>query len=252
VRVELIDLTVERGGRRVLDGVNAVFSGPGLVQVIGPNGAGKTTLFLTILGIIKPSKGVVRINDITVNNTSGKLSEVVAYMPQRFHTPSDIPLTLWEFVEDYARIYRSSRKGNQGSMRERVASALRSVGLNSEVWDKKISELSGGQLQRALLARVLSVDAEILLLDEPLSNIDPDGRGLLAEVIGKVSREKLVVVSSHDPVLLLPYTSKVMVLGYGEYRYGDPGEILTKEVLAKIYRSCAIVLGEHTHIADWH
>lgn len=252
--IELVNVTVERGGTVVLRDVNSIIKGPGLVQVIGPNGAGKTTLFLTILGVIRPVRGVVRVNGVEVNGDPGKLGEMVSYVPQRFYMPRDAPLSLWEFVEMYAKTY-SRRGGARGSLdyvRSKVSSALETVRLPREVWQRRVSELSGGQLQRALIARALSVDAEILLMDEPLSNIDPEGRGILADIIGELSREKLLLVSSHDPMLLLSYTSKILLLGYGEYRYGDPDEILTREALVKIYKGCAIILSDHAHIADWH
>ncbi|WP_042667915.1 metal ABC transporter ATP-binding protein [Desulfurococcus amylolyticus] len=251
--IELIDLTVKRGHTLVLNNLNAVFEGPGLIQVIGPNGAGKTTLLLTILGLIKPVKGAVRIRNTELKNSSGGLYETISYIPQKFYIPRDAPITLWEFVESYIRAYEGGMPFRSShTVNRRIESALEMAGLPKDSWDKKISELSGGQLQRALMARVLSVDSEIVLMDEPLSNIDPEGRGALAEIIGKLSSRKLLVVTNHDPVLLLPYTSKILLLGYGEYRYGDPDSILSREVLTKIYKSCAIVFGEHAHIADWH
>ncbi|MGC8953170.1 MAG: metal ABC transporter ATP-binding protein [Desulfurococcus sp.] len=253
VIIELIDLTVKRGHTLVLNNLNAVFEGPGLIQVIGPNGAGKTTLLLTILGLIKPVKGAVRIRNTELKNSSGGLYKTISYIPQKFYIPRDAPITLWEFVESYIRAYEGGMPFRSShTVNRRIESALEMAGLPKDSWGKKISELSGGQLQRALMARVLSVDSEIVLMDEPLSNIDPEGRGALAEIIGKLSSRKLLVVTNHDPVLLLPYTSKILLLGYGEYRYGDPDSILSREVLTKIYKSCAIVFGEHAHIADWH
>lgn len=251
--VELVDLSVARGGTLVLKDVNATFEGPGLIQVIGPNGAGKTTLFLTILGILKPVKGSVRVNGVIVNGSPNRIREHISYIPQEFHVPREAPISIWEFVEDYAKAYKGVRGFRTPlEIKDKVASALKSAGLSEDMWSKRLSELSGGQLQRALIARALSTDSDIIVMDEPLSNIDPEGRRVLADIIGGLSHSKLVIASSHDPILLLPYTSKIMVLGYGVYRYGDPEEILTQEVLSNIYRGCIIVLEKHPHISDWH
>ena len=105
---------------------------------------------------------------------------------------------------------------------------------------------------RVLIARALVHDPHILLLDEPLSAVDPAGKGELANFIGQLSKNKLIIVTSHDPTLLLPYTKKVMVMNRRFYRIGDPDEVLRIDVLRKIYRDSAVQMGLHIHIADQH
>jgi len=243
VQVELDSVTVKRGDKIVFRDLIAVFSGPGLYQVIGPNGSGKTTLLLTIIGRIKPVLGRVIVNSIVVKDST-LVKGLVSYMPQYYTIPVDAPLTLYEFVEGLAKILGRS----SGDVEE----VLELTGISREYWFKKISHLSGGLLQRAMLARTLILNTPILLLDEPLSSIDPEGKVEMSEYISDLSKKKLVIITSHDPTLLLDSTKKVLVLGHGNYIYGTVEEVLNLDVLKKFYMRCAIELHKHVHIADWH
>jgi zinc/manganese transport system ATP-binding protein len=243
MQVKLESVTVKRGDKVVFKDLTAVFSGPGLYQVIGPNGSGKTTLLLTIIGRIKPVHGRVIIDNIIVKN-SKLVKGFISYMPQYYIIPVDAPITLYEFIENLA--------GVLGKNSNSVEEILKLTGISKEYWFKKLSQLSGGLLQRTMLARTLILDTPIILLDEPFSNIDPEGKVELSEYIGKLSEKKLVITTSHDPTLLLEYTEKILVLGPGGYAFGDVEEILKIEVLGKFYKKCAIELQRHVHVIDWH
>jgi zinc/manganese transport system ATP-binding protein len=242
VKVEIHSVTVKRGDKVVFRRLTALFNGPALYQVIGPNGSGKTTLLLTIIGRIKPIEGRVFVNDVTVSGP-GSVKGLVSYMPQQYSIPIDAPITLYEFIENIARFSEKSIS---------VEEALKLAGVNREHWFKRLSQLSGGLLQRAMLARALVLDTPIMLLDEPFSNIDPEGKVDLSEYIGELSKKKLLVVANHDPTLLLDYTDKILVLGHGDYAYGSVNDILKLEVLDKFYKKCAFELRKHVHIVDWH
>lgn len=242
MQVRLESVSVKRGGRVVLRNITATFTGPGLYQVIGPNGSGKTTLLLTVIGRVKPVTGRVLVDNIVVRSTES-VRGLVSYMPQNYTIPLDAPVTLYEFVENLARI-----SGRVVSVEE----ALELAGISRSYWSRKLSELSGGLLQRAMLARTLVLDTPIVLLDEPFSNIDPEGKTDISDHIGELSRRKLVVVTSHDPTLLLDYTERILVLGYGNYVFGTIDDILRLEVLSKFYKKCAVELKKHIHIIDWH
>ena len=243
MQVKLESVTIKRGDKVVFKDLTAVFSGPGLYQVIGPNGSGKTTLLLTIIGRIKPVHGRVIIDNIIVKN-SKLVKGLISYMPQHYIIPVDAPITLYEFIENLAGVL--GKKSNS------VEEILKLTGISKEYWFKKLSQLSGGLLQRTMLARTLILDTPIILLDEPFSNIDPEGKVELSEYIGKLSEKKLVITTSHDPTLLLEYTEKILVLGPGGYAFGDVEEILKIEVLGKFYKKCAIELQRHVHVIDWH
>ncbi len=242
MQIRLESVTVKRGGKVLFRDLTATFTGPGLYQVIGPNGSGKTTLLLTVIGGVKPITGRVLVNNIVVKNAKS-VRGLVSYMPQNYVIPLDAPMTLYEFVENLARI--SSRAIS-------VNEVLELVGISRNYWNRKLSELSGGLLQRAMLARTLVIDTPIVLLDEPFSNIDPEGKVDISEHIGELSRKKLIIVTSHDPTLLLDYTKRILILGYGNYAFGTIDDILKLEVLTKFYKKCVVELKKHVHIIDWH
>lgn len=242
MKLRVRDLSVARDKDIVIKGLSFEFEGPGLLQVIGPNGAGKTTLFETIIGFLKPISGEIRVEGVP-------RERAFAYMPQDIDFPRDTSLTVREFVEVKKKVYRGVRRQ---AYDHGVEEALEFVGLERGLWSKRIIELSRGQLQRALLARTIVSGAPILLLDEPLSNVDPGGRIDLSRVIADLSKTKMVLVSSHDPYLLLPSTNRILLMNRGEYKYGSPTEVLSFEYLQKIYSGCLIALKEMYHIADWH
>jgi len=193
MKIVVEKLVVKRKNRIILNGLDAVFEGPGLYQVIGPNGAGKTTLLLTILGFIKPESGRISIE--------GDKTLVVSYMPQQYQIPRDAPITTIEFVESYYELL-TRKRGIQTSkqvVRSRVEEVLELVGVPRSLWSEKLSKLSGGTLQRVFLARTLVVDPQILLLDEPFSSVDPEGKVELADLLGTLARNKLLIVTSQRP-----------------------------------------------------
>lgn len=253
--VKTIDLTVGYGVEIILEDMDLEFSGYGVVQVLGPNGAGKTTLLKSILGLIKPVKGRVYINRVDVTGSPEKAGVHVGYVPQMFSpSTTTYPVTPWELVESSLLLYRKRwpRLLAGRDARRRVEEVLGLVGLPEETWDKSIWELSGGQRQRVLIARALVHDPPILVMDEPLASVDPTGRVGIASLIGLLSEKKLVITSSHDPMLLLPYTKHVVMLNRRIYVTGKPEEVLTLENARKIYGESAVFVQEHVHISDAH
>ncbi len=252
IRVE--NITVMRNGEVIIRDVSFEYKGAGIIQILGPNGAGKTTLLKTILGLIKPVRGRIYINNVDVTGNPRLAGRYIGYTPQlTFYELSRYPITLRELVEcclimkkkwPRLRISREDKK--------KVEEALKLVGLPVEKWDKNFHELSGGEKQRGLIARGIVWDPEILLLDEPFSNIDPSGRVELARKIGELARRKLVLVTSHDPMLLLKYTKRILLINRGVYVYGRPSEVLEKDIASKIYGSAIIEVQKHIHILDSH
>lgn len=248
------DLTVGYGRYIVLEKLTVMHKGPGLIQVLGPNGAGKTTLLKTILGLIKPLKGKVIINDEDVTGDPSRAGKYIGYVPQTTaFMKSHYPLTLIEFIECcYALRKHWPRLFINKGEKKSIEKVLEIVGLSRDVWNKCFWDLSGGEKQRGYIARALIGDPPILLMDEPFSNIDPSGKVELAEIIGKLSREKLIIVTSHDPMLLLKYTTKVLLLNKKFYVYGPPDKVLRKDFAEKIYGKAVLEIREHLHIIDSH
>ncbi len=254
IEIEIKDITVRFGYEEILSNLTLELKGPSLVQIIGPNGAGKTTLFKVILGLIKPVSGRITVNGIDITAKPDKVGNLVGYVPQLMPLDSHIPITAWEIVLNSLLLHRRRfpRILAKKDEIEKVKRTLNLVDLPQDRWHKPFFELSGGERQRVLLARALVYDPQILLLDEPLSAVDPLGKVELAEIIGELAKSKLILVTSHDPILLLPYTDRIILLNRSYYIIGNPEEILTVDVLKNVYGESAILLEEHVHISDEH
>ncbi len=250
LRVE--DLTVAYDGHVVLKEINLSYAGKGLILVLGPNGSGKTTLLKTIAGMIRPLSGRVVINGLDVTGNPDSAGRMIGYVPQLISSEKGHPITVGEMLEYEAKFYHRRWPRLIGKIeRSLIENVMDMVGLDRSLWNKSFWDLSGGQKQRVLIARALLKKPPLLLMDEPLSSIDPKGRGEVSKLIGQLSRKSLIIVTSHDPVLLIKYTDRILLLGEGFYAYGKPEEILCMDVLEKVYGESAVRISDtHVHIAD--
>lgn len=231
-------------GEPILNNENLFLSGPGLVTILGPNGSGKTTLFKVILGLLKPSSGSVVINGEDVTGNPVKAGKYASLVPQLSAIRRDLPLTARELVNFVLRT-RGRCKGRE--CEAKTTEILEAVGA-AGIADKKLSEMSGGQLQRVLLARALATGADILLLDEPLSGIDPSGREYILGEIEKISKRKLVVMTTHDPVLTLNKSKTIVVFNRGVRAVGSPGDVFKLDLLRKAYGSNVLLIEKCLHV----
>ncbi len=213
-------LTVYRGGVEALSDVSFTASRE-FVLVGGPNGAGKTTLFLAILGVL-PYKGEVCVDDVCDEGRRRK----IGYVPQILKPEAQA--TVWEYVYLPAK-FRNGRRA-----KEAAEEALRVVGM-LELRDRPIGALSGGQLQRAAVARALAVGGDVLLLDEPLSNVDPQGRVELIGLLRDLKSDRTILMTSHELTMPIALADKVLLLNKRVVAYGTPDEVLREEVLRRIY-----------------
>lgn len=229
------------GGEYVLDGESLEVKGAGLISVIGPNGAGKTTFFKLILGLLKPLRGRVYLNGEEVTGDPVKAGVHASFVPQLSAVRRDLPATGLEVTEWAVR-------GCRGAERRRKAlEALRLVGAEGFA-GKRLSSMSGGQLQRVLIARALARDTPILVLDEPFSGIDPRGREELADLLSKLAEGRMVLVSTHDPVLTLKRSRLVVVFNRGVRAVGAPEEVYELEMLRKAYGPGVLVIEKCLHV----
>lgn len=252
VKLVVDRITVVLGSEVVLENVEFEVSGPGLVQVLGPNGAGKTTLFNTILGLVKPVKGRILVDGVDVTGNPRLVGKYVGYVQQFAGVGLEFPITALELVAGayLLRQQKPPRLFKRKTALKRALEVLRKVGLEEHVLNKPLAQLSGGQRQRAFIARALVFDPPILIMDEPFSAVDPHGRVELAKMVGELAKEKLVIISSHDPTLLIEYTSKVLLLNRRVIAFGDPDEVLREDTLRKVYGSAVHVYAAHVHISD--
>lgn len=202
------------------------------VAIIGPNGAGKTTLFRLILGLLSPSSGELEI----LNKTPRRGNPRIGYVPQSHIIDSDTNVKSFELV----RLGLSGVKWGfgvfRGSDREAAFDALKAVGA-LDLADRSLGELSGGELQRIFLAEALVSNPDILLLDEPLSNLDIRREKELIQLVSKIVRTRNVtaLLIAHHINPLLPFLDRVVYMANGKVATGKPSDVLTSENLSELY-----------------
>lgn len=254
--LRVVDLTIGYV-RPLVEGINAVFPANTLTQIIGANGSGKTTLIKTLIGILKPLRGSVFLYDEDVTGSPERIGRCVGYVPQIF-TPSyfPYPVSVEELIESSYLLYRGRwpRTLSSSEVRKRVEEVLDLVDLGKNIKNKSFWELSGGERQRVLIARALVHEPKILILDEPFSSVDPAGRISLASTIIKLLKSKTttVIMSSHDPTLLLQHTDNLLLLGNGKWFFGAPERVLKEDILKEVYGGAITIHEKHVHIHDYH
>jgi ABC-type Mn2+/Zn2+ transport system ATPase subunit len=229
VRIE--ELSAGYGGRAVLRGVGFSVSAGRTVSVLGPNGGGKTTLFRVLTGELAPMAG------------SLSLAGRPAYMAQTERTRLDFPVSALDVALMGTLAHGRWWLPPRGSDRAAAGAALDRVGLTG-VASVPFGELSGGQRQRALLARALVQDAQVLLLDEPLSGVDPASARLIDGVFAELRAEgRTLLVSSHDVESARGF-DLVLCLHGRQVAFGPPAEVLDRATLEATYGRELIVLDE--------
>jgi zinc/manganese transport system ATP-binding protein len=230
--VDLENLTLTRGRRTVLSRLSASIGEGEFIGVFGPNGAGKTTLLHAILGLLAPAEGEIRI----FGKPPGKGTALAGYLPQKRSAIGDLRLRGWDLV---ASAYEGHRWGPPllGSRgRREVAWALATVEA-MELAERPLAELSGGELQRILLAQALLGKPKLLLLDEPLISLDPRYQQAAVELIKRVQSALgiTVLLTAHELNPLLGFMDRVLYLGHGRAALGTTEEVMTSEVLSRLY-----------------
>lgn len=197
-----------------------------LTAIVGPNGSGKSTLMKGIVGILKPMAGTITV-------ASG---QTTAYLPQQSEVDRSFPARVYDLVALGLWPKRGLMGWLTGTDRTAILGALHAVGLEG-FEGRGLDTLSGGQLQRALFARVLLQDADLILLDEPFNAIDTKTVGDLIALIKRWSDEKrTVIVVAHDLTLVREHFPQTLLLARQEIAWGETGATLTPENLARARR----------------
>ena len=223
-------ISARYNGRLALEDITFHLHAGERVAVVGPNGAGKSTLFKVVAGVLQPSSGEVNIYGSTPRG-----HVCIAYITQRSQVDWNFPVS----VADVVMMGRIAQLGLLGWPKKRdwdyVHEALRIVKLD-DLAKRQISELSGGQQQRMFIARALAQEAELMLMDEPLTGLDaPSQEGILV-LLDKLKRQNVtVMVATHDLEQASEYFDRIMLLNHRLIGFGPPEQVLQTEKLIQAY-----------------
>jgi zinc transport system ATP-binding protein len=222
-------VTVTLGGVHILDEVSATVPRGGCTAVVGPNGAGKTTLLMALLGRV-PYRGRIRLE-----GTRGTAAPRIGYVPQRLAFDRGMPLTVSEFLA-MGRQRTPLWAGIRRASRQRAAELLEAVD-SGHLAGRALGALSGGELQRVLLALALQQDPDLLVLDEPVAGVDFQGEHMVCELLERLRRARgfTQLMVSHDLATVAAHATHVICLNRFVAAEGPPREALTSANLAAIF-----------------
>jgi zinc transport system ATP-binding protein len=228
-------ITLARSGRSILDSVDLDIAPGEIVTLIGPNGAGKTTLVRVLLGLETPDRGEIH----------RRPGLTFGYAPQRFDRDPAIPMTVSRFLTLGA-----------AATAETIARVLAEVGA-SRVAGQQLSRLSGGELQRVVLARALIRNPHLLVLDEPVRGVDYVGEAELYALIGRIRKERGlgVLLVSHDLHVVMAQSDLVVCLNRHVCCHGVPASVAQHPEYVRLFgsdvaRSLAVYHHHHDHAHD--
>lgn len=243
ILLEAHDLGVEFAGQAVLSHVSATVSSREIVTLIGPNGSGKTTLVRALLGVVKPNSGSI----------TAKPGLRIGYVPQRMSIEPSLPLSVERFLKFGVKPGPNRQIG-------RRLSVLSEVGAAS-LMNARMHDLSGGELQRVMLARALLRDPDLLVLDEPVQGVDVTGQAAIYDLITRI-RDKRgcgILMVSHDLHLVMASTDQVICLNHHVCCAGRPAAVARDPAFENIFGAeIAAQLAiyhhhhDHTHDVDGH
>ena len=231
--VELKNIGVQRAGRWLIHDINLAVQSREIVTIIGPNGAGKTTLIKVLLGLWQPTAGEV----------ARKAGLRIGYVPQNLQIESSLPLTVERFL----------KLGLVNINKDTVLQMMQRVGLFLDL-HHSFHDLSGGELQRVLLAHALLRNPELLVLDEPAQGVDITGQIELYELLDNIRAEFNcgIVLVSHDLHLVMAATDVVVCLNQHICCSGHPDTVSQHPEFLRLFGSAAQALALYHHHHDHH
>lgn len=248
--IRIDNLTFTYDETMVLDRIQLDFEEKGVYGILGPNGAGKSTLLKIIGKILRVDNGQVFIRDKDINHYSRmELARLVAYVPQQF--VPEYAFTVSQLLEMGRHPYHGQFDHINSDERKIIGEAICATGL-SGMEDHYITELSGGELQRVMIARALVQDTPIIILDEPISHLDIHYQQEIIHLLQEISdkKNKLIITVLHDMNVGLNYCDHIHLIHDHHVISGQPRDVLTLKRLKKIYGVDLVSVdsGEKTYI----
>ncbi|MEM7230752.1 MAG: metal ABC transporter ATP-binding protein [Planctomycetota bacterium] len=238
--LEIHDLTVSYHRRPVLWNIDVSIPAGAMVGIIGPNGAGKSTLLKAAMGLVPLSSGWVRYFGRPLSETR----ESVGYVPQREEVDWDFPITVRELVlmGSYGRLGLFRRPKREDH--ERAAEALEKVGMTPFA-DRQIGNLSGGQQQRIFLARALTQQSQLYLMDEPFAGVDATTEKTIVSLLSEMRDQgRTLLVVNHDLQAAREYFDYLLLINRRLVAFGPTSEVFDEDLLRKTYGGHLTILSQ--------
>jgi zinc/manganese transport system ATP-binding protein len=240
--LEVDDVSVSYSGRTILDHVSFEVRKGEFTGLIGSNGVGKTTLLQVILGLQKTSTGSVSV----LGSPRRRRNRSLGYVPQKVLLDPDVPMRARDFVALGLDAHRFGLPRRTAAQLDLVERTLEEVDATS-LADARVGSLSGGEQQRVLIAHALISRPELLLLDEPLANLDPKSVQEIVALLHRivVQHGVAVLLSAHEMNSLLPVMDRIVYLTGGRAASGTTDEVIRSDVLSALY-------GHHVDVLQLH
>ncbi len=232
----LDDVAFSFGDAPVLEGVSLGVQPGSFLGLVGPNGSGKTTLLRLAAGLLKPTRGTVRLGGLPMSSMGrGEVARKLALLPQSPNLPPSF--TAWELVLMGRTPFLGFLARESAADRAIVDRAME-MARCSHLADRRVEDLSGGERQRVIMARALAQQPEVLLLDEPTTHMDLEHQIAVTELVVEMVRGGLAALGVfHDLNLAACYCTHLAVLHQGRLAaVGTPEEVLTPELLSEVFR----------------
>ena len=240
--IRVSDLSFAYGSRQILRDVTFSVNKGDFLAVLGPNGVGKSTLFRCILGILKGYSGLITVNGRDIREMSRReMAGCMSYIPQNHGTAfaySVLDTVLMGTTHEVGTF--SSPKASQVRL---AKDALEQVGI-ADLAERTFTQLSGGEQQLVMIARALSQQADLLMMDEPTASLDYGNREKILTLLKNLTCSGYtVVLSTHDPQHALSYSSSVLAMHEGTVEAcGNTADVLTADLLRKLYGIPAVIV----------
>ncbi|MBI4842773.1 MAG: metal ABC transporter ATP-binding protein [Nitrospirae bacterium] len=242
------NLCVKANGHHLIENISFSIKKGNIVAIIGPNGAGKTTLVKAILGLMPVETGSITIfgEPAGKKNYGGR----VGYVPQRIEFDRTIPLTVSELLGFSVPPVYSLPLFKNRSEKRHIDWLLRIAGAQG-LSQRRIGSLSGGELQRVMIAKAIVNGPEILFLDEPASGVDIEGQEKFYDLVNRLSKDDglTVILISHDLNIVYRFADNVLCMNRRLICTGRPAEALTDDVIKSVYGE---MMGGYIHSCHEH
>ncbi len=243
--IELDRATFSVGDRQVLADISLAIKPGEFIGVLGPNGAGKTTLMRAILGLLPPAAGELRV----FGRPPRRGNPAIGYLPQVRTLSPDLHVRGIDFIASSLHGERWGVPSLRHADRRKIGAMLAEVGAR-ELAERSLSDMSGGERQRLMLAQALLGEPRLLLLDEPLISLDYRYQEAVIDLVRRFARSRNITVlfSAHELNQLIGALDRVLYLGNGHAALGTVEEVVTAPVLSRLYGAQIDVVRADGHI----